>query len=192
MKSFIKNFFSIYFLIYFFYSAHTIAKETWILDKELSTINFELPVLLANNVKGSFQLLQGLVEIDLDNKINNKAIFSIDIHSVEMNYNKYKTLLLSDIFFDSNKFPIALVDTKKFSYQDEKEINLNVELSIKGISNSVPLTLEIIQFTKELVQIKGRVEFSRTAFQIGINQWKNTSVLKDMANIDLNLFLFKK
>ena len=192
MKSFIKKIFLIYFLIYFFYPTNIFAKETWILDKELSTINFELPVLLANNVKGSFQLVKGLIEIDLDNKINNKAIFSIDIKSVEMNYKKYRTLLLSNIFFNSNKFPIALVDTKKFSYQNEGEINLNVELSLKGISNSVPLTLEIIQLTKELVQIKGSVEFSRTAFNIGTNQWKNTSILKDVANIDLNLFLFKK
>jgi len=192
MKSFIKKIFLIYFLIYFFYPTNIFAKETWILDKELSTINFELPVLLANNVKGSFQLVKGLIEIDLDNKINNKAIFSIDIKSVEMNYKKYRNLLLSNIFFNSNKFPIAIVDTKKFSYQNEEEINLNVELSVKGISNSVPLTLEIIQLTKELVQIKGSVEFSRTAFNIGTNQWKNTSILKDVANIDLNLFLFKK
>ena len=192
MKFFIKKIYFIYFLIYFFYSTHIFAKETWILDKELSTINFELPVLFANNVKGSFQLVKGLIEIDLDNKINNKAIFSVDIKSVEMNYKKYRTLLLSNIFFNSNKFPIALVDTKKFSYQNEGEINLNVELSLKGISNSVPLTLEIIQLTKELVQIKGSVEFSRTAFNIGTNQWKNTSILKDVANIDLNLFLFKK
>ena len=41
-----------------------------------------------------------------------------------MNYKKYKNLLLSDIFFDSYNFPVALVDTKKFSYKNENEFSL--------------------------------------------------------------------
>ena len=44
----------------------------------------------------------------------------------------------------------------------------------------------------QLKIIKGNIKFLRTAFQIGTGKWKNTSILKDVANIDLNLFLFKK
>ena len=184
--------FSLLSFFFLFITFHTLAKETWILDKDLSTIEFELPVLLANNVKGKFKEIQGLVEIDLDTKKNNKAIFSVDINSIEMNYKKYRNLLLSNIFFDAQYFPKALVDTKKFSYQNENTLNLNVELTVKGTTNSVPLILEVIPLAEELVQIKGRVKFSRTAFKIGIGKWKNTSILKDKASIDVNLFLFKE
>ena len=109
-----------------------------------------------------------------------------------MNYNKYRNLLLSNIFFDVKQFPKALVDTRKFSYQNQNILNLNVEFTIKGTTNSVPLTLEVISLAKELVQIKGQVKFSRTAFKIGIGKWKNTFILKDNARIDINLFLFKE
>lgn len=183
------SFLSFFFL---FISFSTLAKETWILDKDLSSIEFELPVLLANNVKGEFKEIQGLVEIDLETKLNNKAIFSVDIKSIKMNYNKYRNLLLSNIFFDVKQFPKALVDTRKFSYQNQNILNLNVEFTIKGTTNSVPLTLEVISLAKELVQIKGQVKFSRTAFKIGIGKWKNTFILKDNARIDINLFLFKE
>ena len=180
------------FLYFLFISLTTLAKETWILNKDISTIEFELPILLANNVSGKFKEIEGVIEIDLNKKMNNKAIFSADIKSIDMNYKKYKNLLLSNIFFDSQQFPKALVDTKKFSYENEKVVNLNVELTIKGITNSVPLTLEIIKLAEELVQIKGRLKFSRTDFQVGIEQWKNTSILKDQANINVNLFLSKE
>ena len=76
-------------------------KESWLLDKNLSYIEFELPVLFANNVQGKFEEINRIIEIDLANKENNKAIFSVKINSINMNYKKYKNLLLSDIFFDS-------------------------------------------------------------------------------------------
>ena len=105
----------------FFFASSTYADEKWGVDKELSTISFELPVLFVKNVLGTFQNIEGFIEIDLDKKKNNKAIFSVEINSIDMNYAKYRNLLLSDIFFDAKQFPIAVIDTKKFSYQNEKK-----------------------------------------------------------------------
>ena len=99
----------------FFPSDSIFAKETWTLDKELSTITFELPVFLAPNIKGEFEEIEGLVEIDSEKKEKNKAIFSVKINSIKMNYSKYRDLLLSEIFFNESKFPIALIDTKIFN-----------------------------------------------------------------------------
>ena len=184
--------FKIILLIYIFFSSSLLSNEIWLLDKNLSTIEFELPVLFSNNVKGSFKDIEGLIEIDLNKKINNKAIFSITINSIELNYKKYRKLILGDIFFQSSKYPLALVDTKKFSYKDEKKINLNVDLTIKNITETVPLKLEINHLAEELVQIKSKLIFSRTAFKIGINNWASTIILGDKVIIKTNFFLFKK
>ena len=107
-------------------------------------VTFELPVLLGPNVKGEFEEIEGLVEIDTEKKEKNKALFSVKIDSIKMNYNKYRDLLLSEIFFYESKFPLVLIDTKIFTYQDQKELELLVELSIKGIVLDVPLKLTII------------------------------------------------
>ena len=173
--------------------SHTIyAKEAWVLDKELSVISFEIPVFLAKNVRGQFTQMEGLIVLDPDTKENNKAIFSVNVKSIEMNYKKYWNLLLSNVFFNVKQFPIALVDTKKFSYEDESELEILVELSIKGITEIVPLKLKVKHLAEELVQIKGQLEFSRKAFKIGIGKWSSTAILKDKAFIETDLFLFKE
>ena len=168
------------------------ADERWFLDKELSLITFELPVLLAKNVQGTFTNIEGFVELDVDHKKNNKAIFSVDIGSINMNYIKYKDLLLSNIFFDERQFPKAVIDTKKFAYQNQEELEINVELIIKGQSKMVPLNITVKRLAEELVQIQSELIFSRTDFNIGIGKWSNTTILRDKTKIKTNLFLFKE
>ena len=184
--------FNITLLIFVFFSYSLLSKDNWILDKDLSTIYFELPVLFAKNVKGEFKEITGLVVIDPETKKNNKAIFSINIDSIDINYKKYKTLLLGNFFFDTQKFPIALIDTKKFSYSDEDKLDLEVELTIKDFSHMVPIKLEVYHLAEELIQIKAKLNFSRTAFHIGTGKWASTTILKDKASIETNLFLFKE
>ena len=173
-------------------SSFSHAAERWILDKSLSTIEFELPVLFAKNVKGSFNTIDGFVELDLNQKENNKAIFYVEVNDLDMNYIKYKDLLLSNVFFDAQQFPKAVVDTKKFSYVNETEFSMDVELTIKGKSAIVPLVINVKRLAEELVQIQSELIFSRTAFEIGIGNWKNTTILKDKVKLSTNLFLFKE
>ncbi len=173
-------------------SNSTYGSEKWVLDKSLSIIEFELPVLFAKNVKGNFNNIEGFIELDVNQKENNKAIFSVDINDIDMNYLKYKDLLLSNIFFDAKQFPKAVVDTKKFSYSNEKEIQLEVELILKGKSEIVPLVIYIKRLADELVQIQSELSFSRTKYNIGTGKWSNTTILKDKVKLKTNLFLLRE
>ena len=174
------------------FSSYSIAKERWILDKQISEITFEVPVLLAENVIGKFNTIDGFVEIDTLDQKNNKAILSVNINSLEMNYKKYKNLILSDIFLYSDKYPIGVIDTKKFAYNNEEKINLDIELTIKGTTRVVNTELLVIKLTNDLVQIKSELKFSRNDFNIGTGNWKNTTILKDKIKINSNIFLFKE
>ena len=182
----------LFLLIFTLYALEIKSKERWLLDKKLSTITFEVPVLLSKNVKGEFKEIEGLVEIDLKKKQNNKALFSVNTKSVDINYTKYKDLLLSDIFFFSSEYPLAVIDTKKFSYINEKEIKLDVEFSLKGKNKVLPLNIYINRLAEELVQIKSLMVFSRNEFNIGKGKWSNSVILKDKVTIKTNLFLFKE
>ena len=175
----------------FLISTSCIAKEKWVIDKDISKITFEVPVLFASDVKGEFKNIDGFVEIDLENKKNNKALVSADIQSIEINYSKYRDLLLSPIFFDLSNFPLALLDTKKFSYKNQDELTLDIELTIKGISKMTETKITIKKLTNDIVQILGSLKFSRNDFNIGTGNWKNTTILKDNVKIDANIFLIK-
>ena len=182
----------LFFLLLFILPNLTHASERWVLDKSLSTVEFELPVLFAKNVKGTFNTIEGFIELDVNQKENNKAIFYVEVKDLDMNYSKYKDLLLSDIFFNARQFPKAVVDTKKFSYVNETELAFDVELTIKGKSELVPLIINVKRLAEELVQIQTELIFSRTAFEIGTGKWKNTSILKDKVKLSTNLFLFRE
>ncbi len=179
-------------LIFSFITAEVNAKEKWVVDKDISKIKFEVPVLFATNVIGEFKDFDGFVEIDLNNKTNNKAIISIKLNSAYINYKKYKSLILSEIFFDTNNYPLAVIDTKKFSYEDEKELNLMVELTIKGKNKIIQTELKIKNLSKEIIQILGKTEFSRSEFSIGTGSWKNTTILKDNIKVNSEIYLIKE
>ena len=188
----IFNTFFIIFLISLSYITNSYAKEKWIIDQSLSNISFEVPVLFATNVIGEFKNINGFVEIDIENKKNNKAIISVSIDSVESNYEKYRELLLVPIFFDSATFPIALIDTKKFYYKNETDLILKMELTLKGKSKLIETNLNVIKFTNEIVQILANFEFSRKDFEIGTGSWRNTTILKDNIKIMSNIFLIRE
>ena len=186
------NFFLILLILCLGLSSKSSANEKWILDKNISSISFEVPVLFATNVIGKFENIDGFVELDLKDKKNNKAILSVDIESLKVNYKKYMDLILGPVFFDSTKYPFGVLDTKKFAYNNEEKLNLDIELSIKGITKTIDTELTIINLTSDLVQIKGLLEFSRNDFNIGTGNWKNTAILKDKIIINSNLFLMKE
>ena len=69
------------------------------------------------------------------------------------------------------------------SISDEEELEINVELIIKGQSQMVPLTITVKRLAEELVQIQSELIFSRTDFNIGIGKWSNTTILRDKIKI---------
>ena len=180
------------FLIFLF-CKQILANDLWTIDKNISSIEFEVPVLFANNVIGKFNEFDGFVSLDLSNQNNNKALINVRVDSLDINYKRYKDLVLSEIFFDSNKFPLGLIDTNnfKFNYKDNM-INLIGELTIKGKSQNIPIDIEVIKLASELVQVKSEISFSRNDFEIGTGNWKNTTILKDKIKIKANIFLFKE
>ena len=179
----------------FFYtiliSKFLIAAETWVVDNKISEISFEVPVLFASNVEGKFIDFDGLVQIDINENQDNKAIFYVSINSIETNYKKYRNLLLGPIFFDSINFPLSVLDTKNFQYKNNDDNVLDVELTIKNESKNLPINLKIIELTNDLVQVKGELFFNRSDFNIGIDKWRNTTFLKDKVRLFFNIFLIK-
>ncbi len=186
-----KVIFSLFFI--FLYCKQSAANDLWTIDKNISSIEFEVPVLFTKNVIGKFNKFDGFVSLDLTNQNNNKALINVRIDSLDINYKRYKDLVLSEVFFDAKKYPLGLIDTNnfKFNYEDNK-INLTGELTIKDKSRNIPIDIEIIKLTSELVQVKSDVSFSRNDFDIGTGNWKNTTILKDEIKIKANIFLFKE
>ena len=187
----LKVIFSLFLI--FLYFKQSIANDLWTVEKNISSVEFEVPVLFAKNVIGKFNTFDGFVSLDLSNQNNNKALINVKIDSLDLNYKRYKDLVLSEIFFDAKKFPLGLIDTNnfKFNYENNK-INLIGQLTIKGKSQNIPIDIEVIKLGSELVHVKSEISFSRNDFEIGVGNWENTTILKDKIKINANIFLFKE
>ena len=187
MNTFAKFIFCI--LLVIFYSNNIAGKNIWTIDKKLSEIKFEVPVVLAKKIKGQFKEFDGFIVIDLDDKENNKALFSVQINSIEFNYEKYKELLFSDVFFDEKKFPIAIIDAKKFTLPtNSKTLLINVELQIKDIIRVIPLKVIFNHLTNNFVQVTTSFKFSRNNYKLGKDEWSSSLILRDKINVKVNLF----
>ena len=89
-----KVIFSLFFI--FLYCKQSAANDLWTIDKNISSIEFEVPVLFANNVIGKFNEFDGFVSLDLSNQNNNKALINVRIDSLDINYKRYKDLVISE------------------------------------------------------------------------------------------------
>ena len=188
MNTFAKFIFCIVLVV--FYSKNIAGKNTWTIDKKLSEIKFEVPVLLAKKIKGQFKDFDSLIVVDLDNKVNNKALFSVQINSMEINYAKYKELLFSNVFFDEKKFPIATIDSKKFTLPtNSNSFLINVELQIKDIVHVIPLTVKLNYLANNFVQVTTNFKFSRNSYKLGKDKWSSNLILRDTIHVKVNLFL---
>ena len=123
-----KVIFSLFFI--FLYCKQSVANDLWTIDKNISSIEFEVPVLLTKNVIGKFNEFDGFVSLDLSNQNNNKALINVRIDSLDINYKRYKDLVLSEVFFDSKAS-----ENKAFAYLKEASfvnevISLNITLQI--------------------------------------------------------------
>jgi len=188
MNTFAKFIFCIVLVV--FYSKNITGKNTWTIDKKFSEIKFEVPIVLAKKIKGQFKKFDGFVVIDLDNKENNKGMFSVQINSMEFNYEKYKELLFSDVFLNEKKFPIAIIDAKKFALPtNSNTLLINVELQIKDIIHVIPLTVIFNHLTNTFVQVTTNFKFSRNSYEIGKDKWSLNLILRDTIHVKVNLFL---
>ena len=191
MKVFLKLFF--FCLLIILSSRKILANNNWIIDKELSEIKFEIPVLLTNNVNGRFNEFEGYVFIDKKNRKNNRALFSVQINSMVLNYNKYKELLFSNIFFEEVYFPVAVLDTKIFTLSNKlTTIEIKAELQIKNIVQIIPLIVNINQLSNNFVHIKANTKFSRNSYQLGKGSWSSTLILRDRVSLIADLFLYRE
>ena len=95
------------------------------------------------------------------------------------------------VFFDSNNFPIAIADTNKFEYNNNSKLDIFIELTIKNITRKIPVIIEINHLAEELIQVKSKFSFNRTDYNIGIEKWSSTSILKNKITIRTDLFLYK-
>jgi polyisoprenoid-binding protein YceI len=178
-----------YLFLFLFLCTNSFALEKWIVNNKNSSINFSIPVLLAENVTGNFKKFTGFIEVDRKN-FEGVANITIDINSITTNYDlDYGDLIRSEVFFNISQFSKASIKTKDFLINKDNTAYAFATVNIKGNEKDFKIPLSYnLQGTNKAIA-KGAFAFKRTDFEIGTGLWSPTLVLKDEVTINVILSL---
>lgn len=115
---------------------------TYNLDPLHSAIQFKVKHLMISNVKGVFEKFKGSVVIDDQDITRSKVNVSIETASLNTNMSKRDEHLRSPDFFDVAKFPAMTFVSTKVEKEGPGRLKVTGNLTIKGVSKPVVLTVD--------------------------------------------------
>ncbi len=135
-----KSLFGFVFLISI--SFQTIFADTaYIIDKEHTSLEFEIAHLVISTVKGRFDEFEGTIKLD-DKKVTLLSIQgSAAANSINTNQEKRDKHLKSPDFFDVDKFPKLEFEAKDIKLAKGKSAKVKGFITIHGVKKNVTVNL---------------------------------------------------
>ena len=116
--------------------------STWTIDPDHSNVGFKVRHLMVSNVKGSFEKLTGVVEINDQDITKSKVEVSIDTNSINTNVQKRDEHLRNADFFDVANYPVMTFVSKKVAKAGKDKLKVTGDLTLHGVTKQVVLDVE--------------------------------------------------
>jgi polyisoprenoid-binding protein YceI len=127
----------------FLFVAPTMAfASTWEIDPAHSNVEFSVRHMMVTTVKGHFQKVSGVVEIDDKNITKSSVEVTIDAASVDTREPKRDAHLKSPDFFDVAKYPVITFKSTKVEKAGTGKLKVTGDLTIHGVTKAVVLMVE--------------------------------------------------
>ena len=173
------------------------AKE-WKLDKNHTSVTFTVKHFFTN-VNGNFTDYDGSFYFDPDKPSASKFTFSIPVSSINTNNKKRDADLVSDNFFNAEKYPEIKFVSAKFEKKSATEFIVHGDLLIKDITKKVAIPFEItgqmehpMREGTKLIGLSFNTSLNRTDYKVGTGNWATTLVVGDNVDIEINMELTRK
>ncbi|GAB7025587.1 YceI family protein [Geotalea toluenoxydans] len=134
--------------------------SSWKIDADHSNMGFKVRHLMVSNVKGSFEKVAGVLELDDKDITKSKVDVTIETASINTNAAKRDEHLRSADFFDVAKYPTMTFVSKKVA-KAGKNLKVTGNLTLHGVTRPVVLTVDPI--TKESKDPWGNLRRGTTA-----------------------------
>lgn len=109
------------------------------IDSSHSNVAFKIKHLTISNVSGKFAEFSGTYNFDPAQMDKSNVEAEITVASITTNQQKRDDHLRSEDFFDAQKFPKITYKSKSVTKTGEKTFKVEGDLTIHGITKSVPL-----------------------------------------------------
>lgn len=116
--------------------------STWNIDPDHSTAQFKVKHLMISNVKGNFEKVSGVLELNDKDILKSSVSVNIDVASINTNIKKRDDHLRSADFFDVVKYPAITFKSTKVEKAGKSGLKVTGNLTIKGVTKVVVLKVE--------------------------------------------------
>ena len=147
----------------------------WTIDNSHSEVGFNVRHMMISTVRGSFHKFSGAVDFNEADPVASKVDVTIDVTSVDTRDEKRDGHLKSPDFFDAEKFPSMTFKSTKVEKTSDTTGKLHGELTIKGVTK--PVTLTVTHFhsmphpmlKKDAIGANASTKVKRSEFNMGKN-----------------------
>ncbi|MEI7816410.1 MAG: YceI family protein [Desulfuromonadales bacterium] len=134
---------------------------TWNIDPDHSNVGFKVRHLMVSNVRGSFEKLNGSVDINDKDITKSKVSVTIDTASINSNVQKRDEHLRSADFLDVAKHPSMTFVSKKVAQSGKDGLKVTGDLTLHGVTKQV--VLDVDGLSKESKDPWGNIRRGATA-----------------------------
>jgi len=117
---------------------------TWTIDPVHSEVGFSVRHMMVSKVRGRFTNFTGEI-VTAEDPFKSSATAEIDLKSITTGQDQRDEHLRSADFFEVEKYPTMTYRSTSARFEDGNYI-LDGELTLKGVTKSVPLVLELNGF----------------------------------------------
>lgn len=113
----------------------------WVLDPTHSELQFKVKHLVISTVTGAFKKFDAHVVSNGDSFVGAKVHLQAEVASIETGNSQRDEHLRSADFFDASQYPTMLFESTEFRKVDEENYELHGNLTIRGVSKAVKLSV---------------------------------------------------
>jgi polyisoprenoid-binding protein YceI len=164
---------------------------TWTIDPVHSEVGFWVRHMMVSKVRGKFNTFSGEL-VTTSDPLKSSVTAEIELESVDTNNSQRDNHIRSADFFEVEANKVMTYRSTGIRVEDGEYI-LDGELTLKGVTKSVPLTLELNGFGKDPYggtragfSAQGEIHRSDFGVTFGLGEGGGT-VVSDKVNIQLEV-----
>lgn len=145
---------------------------TWTIDAVHSDVSFTVRHLMVSKVRGTFRTFEGTI-VTGDKPEDSSVTATIDLNSIDTGQTQRDDHIRSADFFEVEKHPTMTYRSTGLR-ADGKDFVLDGELTLKGVTKQVPLSLEANGFAADpdggtRAGFSAKAEINRSDFGVNFN-----------------------
>jgi polyisoprenoid-binding protein YceI len=116
----------------------------WRIDPAHSRLGFSTRHAMVTKVRGAFNDVDGVINVDVDEPTNSSVSVTIKVASIDTRNAQRDEHLRTNDFFDAPHYPEITFVSKRIDQVEENSFIVNGDLTIRGVTKEIAVPIEFI------------------------------------------------